>query len=107
MTHETVMTITEWHAKTFPDATMEDQLRKFDEEMEEYDRTPTFEELADMFIVACGLCRFDMVVAMSYMTIVATALNERKEIYASAVFDNLIFLPLLVLTAGISLPSCI
>ena len=56
--------------------------------MEEYDRTPTFEELADMFIVACGLCRFDMVVAMSYMTIVATALNERKEIYASAVFPN-------------------
>lgn len=88
MTHETVMTIAEWHAKTFPDATMEDQLRKFDEEMEEYERTPTFEELADMFIVACGLCRFDMVVAMSYMTIVATALNERKEIYASAVFPN-------------------
>lgn len=83
---ETVLTIAKWHQETFPDATMEDQLQKFDEEMEEYERTPTLEELADMFIVCCGLCRFDLIVAMSYFTIVATTLNERKELYASAIF---------------------
>lgn len=83
---ETVLSIAKWHQETFPDATMEDQLRKFDEEMEEYERSPSYEELADMFIVACGLCRFDLIVALSYFTIVATALNERKEIYSGAIF---------------------
>ena len=86
MSKETVLSIAKWHQETFPDATMEDQLRKFDEEMEEYERSPSYEELADMFIVACGLCRFDLIVALSYFTIVATALNERKEIYSSAIF---------------------
>ena len=83
---ETVLTIAKWHQETFPDATMEDQLRKFDEEMKEYNCSPSYEELADMFIVACGLCRFDLIVALSYFAIVAGTLSERKEIYSSAIF---------------------
>lgn len=63
MSKENIATIIEWHKKTFPDATLSGQLKKFVEEKEEYenaDRSHRLEELADMFIVACGISRFDM-----------------------------------------------
>ena len=60
---ENIGTIIEWHKKTFPNATLDGQLAKFCEERDEYeeaDRSHKLEELADMFIVACGIARFDM-----------------------------------------------
>ena len=59
---ETVETIIRWHANTFPQATLVGQLEKFYEERmgyEEAKRPHKLEELADMYIVACGICRFD------------------------------------------------
>lgn len=59
---ETVETIIRWHANTFPQATLVGQLEKFYEERMEYEeakRPHKLEELADMYIVACGICRFD------------------------------------------------
>lgn len=59
---ETMTSIVEWHTKTFPDATLEGQREKFKEEFQEYlDAIGTDseqKELADMFIVACGISRF-------------------------------------------------
>lgn len=59
---ETIASIIKWHEETFPDATMERQMAKFNEEYDEWKDAKTPEEsnkeLADMFIVACGLARF-------------------------------------------------
>lgn len=59
---ETMYSIMQWHAETFPDATLDGQLAKYQEEQQEWvasDEKDLF-ELADMFIVACGIARFDM-----------------------------------------------
>lgn len=59
---ETILSIAKWHEETFPDETLEGQLQKYNEEKEEFaisDRKD-LSELADMFIVACGIARFDM-----------------------------------------------
>ena len=56
------------HEELFPDVTLTSQIAKFDEEYEEMieankhiDENPDsfYEELADMFIVACGIIRFN------------------------------------------------
>lgn len=59
---ETIISIAKWHEETFPDATLEGQLKKYDEEKEEFAKSDRkdLSELADMFIVACGVARFDM-----------------------------------------------
>lgn len=67
---ETIQTIIDWHTEMFPDATLDGQLAKFDEERKEFDNTSwgvwdEVEELGDMFIVACGIMRFDMKQGMS------------------------------------------
>lgn len=58
---ETIETIKTWHRKTFPDATLEGQLKKYAEETNEYmetdDGTDIY-ELADMVIVCAGIMRF-------------------------------------------------
>lgn len=55
--------IIEWHTKTFPDATIEGQLIKLEEEMNEFSNSETKEEklkeAADIYIVLCGLKRWD------------------------------------------------
>lgn len=55
--------IIEWHTKTFPDATMEGQLIKLEEEMNEFSNSETKEEklkeAADIYIVLCGLKRWN------------------------------------------------
>ena len=61
---ETIKSIIEWHEQTFPDATLEGQLEKFEDERVEYGESESLEELADLFIVACGIARFDYVVAL-------------------------------------------
>lgn len=59
---ETIGTITEWHEETFPDATEEGQHSKWDEEIYEVMHArgkKKLEELADLYIVACGLRRWN------------------------------------------------
>ena len=55
--------IIEWHTQTFPDATMEGQLIKLEEEMNELANSANSEEelkeAADVYIVLCGLKRWD------------------------------------------------
>ena len=59
---ETIDTIIQWHKETFPDATLEGQLEKYHEEVKEFVETDFKDlgELVDMFIVACGIARFDI-----------------------------------------------
>lgn len=65
---ETIFSIMQWHADTFPDATLDDQLEKYQEEQREYIESgcKDIKELADMFIVACGVARFDMCEGLYY-----------------------------------------
>ena len=86
ITHESILSIAQWHQQTFPDAELVDQITKFDEEYNEYRHDPSFEELADMFIVACGIARYDTTTAMGYFFIVSSELENRKEIAASVLF---------------------
>lgn len=61
MQKESVRTIIEWHERTFPHATLDGQVAKFAEEHDEYLNAPRnnkLSELADLFIVACGIMRF-------------------------------------------------
>lgn len=62
MTKETIKSIIEWHEQTFPDATLWGQLDKYQEEQNEWVESNYSDvtELADMFIVACGIARFDL-----------------------------------------------
>ena len=57
-----IKSITEWHKRTFPETTLESQLLKLDEELKEVveaQRARNFEhsynELVDVYIVACSL----------------------------------------------------
>ena len=69
---ETIKSIIEWHEQTFPDATLEGQWEKFRDEELEYEEADskdvlsksTLMELADLFIVACGIARFDLLEGM-------------------------------------------
>lgn len=65
---ETIKSIIEWHETTFPDATLEGQKVKFEKEQKEWFDSDgqDLSELADMFIVACGIARFDSIVALDY-----------------------------------------
>ena len=66
---ETMQSIMEWHRATFPHATLEGQLAKYQEEQEEWIKSEHKDlyELADMFIVACGIARFDIREGLFYM----------------------------------------
>lgn len=70
---ETVESIIDWSKKAFPDATMTGQQDKFKEEKDEWNASNCSDiaELADMFIVACSIARFDTVEAMFCMERVA------------------------------------
>ena len=71
---ETILSIAQWHKDAFPDATLDGQKLKWQEEKREWKESlrPATEdfvcgdvnELADMFIVACGLTRFSDAEAM-------------------------------------------
>lgn len=75
---ETIMTIAKWHEETFPDATLEDQLLKFEEEYDEWKEAQNLLELADMFIVACGVARFDGREAMHCFWRIEKCLHQTK-----------------------------
>jgi hypothetical protein len=65
---ETIKSIIEWHEQTFPDATLEGQMAKFADEKKEFEQEPSLEEWSDMFIVACGIARFDSILALHYFS---------------------------------------
>ena len=67
---ETIKTIMEWHEETFPGATLTGQIKKFLEEAREYNQNPSVDELVDMYIVACGVARFNSLMAMKYFGLV-------------------------------------
>lgn len=61
---ESIDTIIKWHTETFPEATLEGQLAKWDEEAHEFKYSEPLSdealgELADMTIVSAGIARFD------------------------------------------------
>lgn len=63
---EKIKDIIEWQEKTFPDATLEGQIKKFYAERDEWYKSGSKDtlELADMFIVACGIARFSTATAL-------------------------------------------
>ena len=65
---ETIKSIILWHEQTFPDATLMGQLGKFADERKEFEQEPSLEEWSDMFIVACGIARFDSILALHYFS---------------------------------------
>lgn len=72
---ESIKTIIQWHEQTFPDATLEGQIEKFDDEVKEFyeaellsDEAAT--ELADCFVVGCGMARFSFLSAMNAFSFV-------------------------------------
>lgn len=67
---ETILSVAKWHEEIFADATLEDQINKLLEEYDEFESAETEEdmitELADMFIVVCGIARFSTSDALFY-----------------------------------------
>ena len=71
---ESILSIAQWHKDMFPDATLDGQRLKWMEEKREWKESLRqvtkdlvcwdVKELADMFIVACGLTRFSDAEAM-------------------------------------------
>lgn len=66
--NEDVATIIKWHKDVFPEACFEGQLKKWEEEYGEFltarthkDTAEMVAELADLFIVACGIMRFNLI----------------------------------------------
>lgn len=81
---ETIKSIIEWHETTFPDATLEGQIKKFKVEYFEYrmSNPKDITELADMFIVACGIARFDYIKSFSCFTLIDEILESSSFIDA-------------------------
>lgn len=81
--NETIKSIILWHEQTFPDATLEGQIEKFDDELSEYGESECLEELADLFIVACGIARFDFIEALPCFAKVERLLKVWEKISVS------------------------
>ena len=81
---ETIKSIIDWHETTFPDATLEAQIKKFKVEYLEYriSNPKDITELADMFIVACGIARFDYIKSFSFFTLIDEILESSSFIDA-------------------------
>lgn len=67
--------IVDWHKKTFPDCTLESQLAKLDEELNEVveaqrngEKEKSYDELADVYIVSLVLAkRFDSMIGKYFI----------------------------------------
>lgn len=68
---ETIKKIIEWSEFAFPDATLYGQIEKYNTEFEEYFGANTdsdkLKELADVFIVAFSISRFDIGEGLYYI----------------------------------------
>ena len=55
MLEKIINDVCEWHKETFPDITMDEQIRKLEEELKEYYECYDFSELADVIICSVVL----------------------------------------------------
>lgn len=85
---ESVKSIIDWHTETFPEASLDGQIQKFLEEHVEYTCATTPEEklteLADCFIVACGIARFNIVYGSRFFSEVFEMFVEAKDVTIDA-----------------------
>lgn len=69
---ETIDTIIKWHTETFPDATLDGQRKKWQEEYDEWNNTEVgseeeLYEIADLIIVSAGIARFDYMIGLYHI----------------------------------------
>ena len=68
---ESIKSIIEWSEQAFPDATFVGQIGKFEDELQEYfnatNHRDRIKELADIFIVAMSICRFQLDEGLYYL----------------------------------------
>lgn len=84
--------VSEVHAQLFPDATLDSQIKKFEEEFDEVEHAATVlksdeetkNELADLFIVACGIKRFSRPLFLILFAGLINDVPDRLE-YAEAI----------------------
>lgn len=85
---ESIKSIIDWHTKTFPEASMDGQIAKFLDERVEYvcATTPEDElaELADCFIVACGVARFNIVYGSRFLSKAFDMFTEAEDVTIDA-----------------------
>lgn len=84
---ETVKSIIEWSEKTFPDATLDGQIRKFYDEEKEWLESRKLSELADMFIVACSIGRFGTTEAAAAFSEVYNAFRSMQVSFPDLFFE--------------------
>lgn len=84
--------VSEIHEQLFPDATLESQIKKFEEEYEEVEHAAKVlmsdeeikNELADLFIVACGIKRFSKPLSIFLQAGLVKGIPDSQE-YAEAI----------------------
>ena len=85
--------LTKEHEETFKDITLEDQLDKFVDELEEYNEAenPLDEarELADLFIVAAGVARFAPRFAKEFMVDKIINMIDEEDEYGRVLITHL------------------
>lgn len=94
---ETIETIIAWHRETFPMADLQGQLAKFDDEVKEFwecelQSEEAATELADCFIVACGIARFsaaEAAGAFSFVDSYIAAEIKFKEMFENAIQNKM------------------
>lgn len=91
MKHESIASIIAWHTKTFQEATLDGQIDKFLDEKVEYTVAVALEhkieELADCFIVACGIARFNPVYGSRFLGQVFNMFTQNQEITMAKLQD--------------------
>lgn len=84
--------ITEWHENCFPDATLEGQLVKLEEEFTEWMAATGVEdsgkELADIFIVCCGLGRWNSVTGRIITMGLLNDLTHYNDVFYKQVYNK-------------------
>lgn len=88
--------VSEIHAQLFPDATLKSQIEKFEEEFEEVEHAAkvlmsdeeTKNELADLYIVACGIKRFSEPLFAILQAGLVKGIPDRQE-YAEAIITKM------------------
>ena len=91
MKHESIASIIAWHTETFPEATLDGQIEKFLEERVEYATAENaeheIEELADCFIVACGIARFNPVYGSRFLGETFNAFTQNHNVTIAKLQD--------------------
>ena len=85
---ESIKSIIDWHTETFPEASLDGQITKFLDERVEYICATTPEEklteMADCFIVACGIARFNIVYGSRFLGEAFDMFTEAKDVTIDA-----------------------